>query len=541
MKTAVILAARREKDSDIPYPLMSFAEGHCLLDRTLGILREQHFSNILIVVGYKAEMFERYASDDVRLIVNEEYEFMASMGSLALVRDYVTEDFLLIESDTFFERKVIERLCDERRGNCLSMTEESGSGDECFVETKNGFVTKISKDRHRVCRFEGEMIGASRISAPTFRRMVQAWEEADNSYLNYEYLLMDVTDALDRPVVMFKNLIWGDVDCMEDFKRLKNDIYPRLRRRENPFDHDNLVMYLQHVFPEKDVSNAKITQIGGMSNKNFKVEVDGRCYVLRVPGNGAEGMVERENEEFNAKEACKMGVNPEIRYFNAKTGIKLADYVENAETLNAATIQRHDNMDKIARIYQTIHGSHIRLKNEFNIFHEIIKYEGLINDAATSMYEGWEEIRPKVMALEGYLNELGMELCPCHNDALYENFIKDTNGRIFLIDWEYSGMNDPMADFAALFIEAGFSKENQDFILEKYFKGKIPENAHEKILCYMILWDCLWAEWTVIKEANGDDFGTYGEDRYRRAIRNLRKIYGDEDKDKNENENKNKD
>lgn len=57
MKTAVILAARREKDSDIPYPLMSFAEGHCLLDRTLGILRKLHFSNILIVVGYKAEMF----------------------------------------------------------------------------------------------------------------------------------------------------------------------------------------------------------------------------------------------------------------------------------------------------------------------------------------------------------------------------------------------------------------------------------------------------------------------------------------------------
>ena len=532
MKTAVILAARREKDSDIPYPLMPFAEGLCLLDRTLGILRELHFSNILIVVGYKAELFERYASDKITLIANEEFEFTASMGSLALARDYVNEDFLLIESDTFFERKVIERLCDERTGNCLTMTEESGSGDECYVETKNGFVTKISKDRHRVCRFEGEMIGVSRISTNTFERMLQAWEEADNPYLNYEYLLMDVTDAIDRPVVMLKNLIWGDVDCMEDFKKLKNDIYPRLRRRENPFDHDNLIMHLQQIFPAKEVSSAIITQIGGMSNKNFKVELDGRCFVLRVPGNGAEGMVERENEGFNATEACKMGVNPEIRYFNAETGIKLANYVENAETLNAATIQRHDNMEKIAKIYQTVHGSHIRLKNEFNIFHEIKKYEGLIKNAGTSMYEGWEEVRPKVMALEGYLNELGVELCPCHNDALYENFIKDANGRIFLIDWEYSGMNDPMADFAALFIEAGFTKENQDFMLERYFKGEIPKNAHKKILCYMILWDYLWAEWTVIKEANGDDFGTYGKDRYNRAIRNLCRIYGKENKTK---------
>lgn len=96
------------------------------------------------------------------------------------------------------------------------------------------------------------------------------------------------------------------------------------------------------------------------------------------------------------------------------------------------------------------------------------------------MYEGWEEVRPRVMALEGYLNELGVELCPCHNDALYENFIKAKDGTIYLIDWEYSGMNDPMADFAALFIEADFTKENQDYILDKYFNGNIPENASQR-------------------------------------------------------------
>ena len=101
MKTAVILAARREKDSEIPYPLMPFAEGLCLLDRTLGILRDLHFSNIVLVVGYKAEMFQKYAAEDVKLIKNEDYEFTASMGSLALAKDDIQEDFLLIESDTF--------------------------------------------------------------------------------------------------------------------------------------------------------------------------------------------------------------------------------------------------------------------------------------------------------------------------------------------------------------------------------------------------------------------------------------------------------
>ena len=513
MKTAVILAARKEKDCDIPYPLLPYDGVRNLIDRNLEILRENSFDNIFIVVGYRAELFDQYRTENVKLIFNHEYEFTSSMGSLAKIRNLVSEDFLLVEGDTFFEKKIVERLQNIKEGNCLSVTEESGSGDECFIETKNGFITKITKDRHRVCNFEGELMGITRIGYDTFKKILKAWDRSSNPCLNYEYLLMDVTDTIDRPYIRFKNVIWGDVDCREDFEYLSNHIYRTLRRKEDPFDEDNLRAYLR-----------EIAQIGGMSNKNFKVSLEGESFVLRVPGNGSEGMVERFNEEFNANEACKLGVNPVIRYFNPVTGVKLADFIENAETLNAATVQRHDNMRKIAKIYQTIHNSHIRLKNEFNIFKEIEKYDELLLKAGAEMYPGWEEIKPQIMNLEHYLNSLGVDLKPCHNDALYENFIKDNEGTIYLIDWEYSGMNDPMADFAALFIEAGFSKENEDYILSKYFDGSIPENAREKILCYQILWDYLWAQWTVIKEAKGDNFGAYGIDRFNRAIENLCKI-----------------
>lgn len=524
MKTAVILAARKERDSEIPYPLKPYADGLCLMDRNIGILKENGFDNIMIVIGYCQEMFDRYQTDGIKLIFNKDFEFTSSMGSLALCKDYIRDDFLLVESDTFFEAEVVHSLSALERGNCLSITEESGSGDECFVETKSGFVTKITKDRHRVCNFEGEMMGVTRLSQETFGKMVNSWETSSNPYLNYEYLLMDVTDALDRPYIRFKNVIWGDVDCQEDFKKLQNEIYRTLKRKEDPYDEENLRLHLQSIFPDKDIHAAEITQIGGMSNKNFKITLDGKSYVLRVPGNGSEGMVERSNEEFNAAAACSLGVNPHIRYFNRETGIKLTDFIENAETLNAATIQRHDNMREIARIYQIVHNSHIRLRNEFNIFHEIEKYEFLLERVGAKMYTGWENVRPKVMELEAYLNELGVDLKPCHNDALYENFIKATDGSIYLIDWEYSGMNDPMADFAALFIEADFTTENEDYILDKYFNGDIPENVRKKILCYQILWDYLWAQWTVIKEAKGDDFGSYGQDRFNRAVENLKKI-----------------
>jgi len=525
MRTAIILAARKERDSEVPYPLMPFDGRTCLIDRTIRILRENDISQIIIVAGFRHELFDKYRSDGIKIVYNKDYEFTASMGSLALCKDEVQEDFILVEGDTFYEKQVIEKLAAIDSGNCISMTEESGSGDECFVETNKGFVTKLTKDRHNVRNYEGEMMGITRISLDTFGKLIEAWEHSSNPYLNYEYLMMDVTDTLDRPYIRFRNVIWGDVDCKDDFRHLQNHTYRALCRKENPFDEENLRAHLHTIFCDKDVTAAEIIQIGGMSNKNYRVNLEGRSYVLRVPGNGSDGMVERANEEYNAMEGCKMGVNPPIRYFNAETGIKLADFVENAETLNAATVQRHDNMRKIAKIYQTIHNSHIRLKNEFNIFREIEKYDTLIEHAGAVMYEGWREVRPKVMGLENRLNRLGVDLKPCHNDALYENFIKAEDGTVYLIDWEYSGMNDPMADFAALFIEAGFEKENEDYILDRYFGGgNIPPETHEKILCYQILWDYLWAQWTVVKEAKGDDFGTYGLDRYNRAGKNLRKL-----------------
>ncbi len=520
MKTAIILTARKERGSEIPYPLLPFDEDLCLISRTLTLLREIGITKIVMVVGYHAELFENYRSSDVEIVNALNYEFTGSMASLAAAADFINEDFILIEGDTFFEKKVLESLYSKEEGNCLVATEESGSGDECYIESQCGFITKISKDKHRICKFEGELLGISRITYDTYQAMLSKWHKSNNSYLNYEHVLMDVTTPLERPFIFFQNLIWGDVDCPEDFKRLREVTYRALRRKEDPFDKDNLHLYLSEIFPGKDIAQAEIQQIGGMSNKNFRVNFEGRSYVLRVPGPGSEGMVERCNEEFNALEGCRMGVNPEIRYFNAKTGIKLADYVDNAETLNSATIKRHDNLKKIVNIYHKIHDAHVRLKNEFNLFLEIEKYEKLLDNCHGHMYDGWDSFKPQVMALEERLNAIGVELCPCHNDAVAENFIKAEDGTIFLIDWEYSGMNDPMADFAALFIESEFTEEEQDYFLSKYYSNKIPDRIKERILCYEILWDTLWALWTVIKEVAGDNFGSYGNDRYNRAKKN---------------------
>lgn len=282
-----------------------------------------------------------------------------------------------------------------------------------------------------------------------------------------------------------------------------------------------IIDYLQQIFPEAAPTDFSIDRVGGMSNFNYKVLFGDKSYVLRIPGNGADGMVERENEELNSMLAQKMGIHPTIEYFNRKTGIKLVDYIENAETLNPTSIQEASNLKQIAAIYRTLHNSRVRERNDFNIFHEIDKYNFLMEKSGAKMYENNTGGASRVIALEHRLNQMGVDLKPCHNDGVPENFIKDVNGKIYLIDWEYSGMNDPVAELAALFLESEFSKESQDIVLEQYFEGKIPADLPERLLIYQVLWDYLWAQWTVIKEAKGDDFGGYGRMRYERAMKNL--------------------
>ncbi|HCS88063.1 MAG TPA: choline kinase, partial [Bacteroidales bacterium] len=211
------------------------------------ILRSCGYTNIVVIVGYKRELFEPYQSEDVHIVFNPDYEFCASMGSLVMAAPYINEDFLIIEGDTFYEKKIVETLTNTSEPNCLIVTEETGSGDECYVETQHGFLKQITKDKHAVPCIEGELVGVAKISLSVFRRMISLYRESSNSYMNYEYVLMRSTTIVERPCIRFQNLIWGDVDTQEDLKRLQQT-YRILQRKENPFNEENLRQYLSPIF-----------------------------------------------------------------------------------------------------------------------------------------------------------------------------------------------------------------------------------------------------------------------------------------------------
>ncbi len=444
------------------------------------------------------------------------------MSSLSLVKDVIDDDFLLLENDTVFEERAIKEILKSKDRDCMLITSESGSGDEALVEIRDGYVYKMSKDVHQFNKIDGEMIGISKISYEVFEKMIEQFKYNKNPYLNYEYMLMDIGREFKIGYKKIDDLVWSEIDSMAHYERFIKKIYSKLLRKEQEIKINNIKDKLVQILDVDESEIEDVVLAGGMTNKNYKVRISGKDYILRIPGNGTESMISRVNEKHNSKLANELDIDTHILYFDEVSGIKISELIEDAETINAQTAKREDTMEMTTSILRKLHNSELEFKNTFDVFKEIIKYEKLLKDVNGNNFEDYLDIRNKVMNLENILENLGRDVKPCHNDTVAENFIKGNNDKLYLIDWEYSGNNDPMWDLAAHIIECDFNIDEEELFLQKYFEtNEVQEKYKTKILIYKICQDFLWSLWTNIKEAKGDDFGTYGIDRYNRAKENL--------------------
>ena len=268
-----------------------------------------------------------------------------------------------------------------------------------------------------------------------------------------------------------------------------------------------------------------VEQLGGMTNQNYLVKTTNKQYIVKFFGKGTEKLINRQDEKYNLELLKDLDLDVKNYLFDIEAGIKVNEYIESAITLDSTSIKT--KFDKIAPILQTIHSSGKELRGEFAPFEEIKKYESLIEEKIP--YVNYEAVREEVFSLEKRLADLGVDRKSCHIDLVPENFIESPQGRLYLIDWEYSSMNDPMWDLAALFLESEFTRQEEEAFLSHYESEQTPV-SREKIAIYKILQDAIWSLWTVYKEEQGADFGDYGVSRYQRAVKGLSYYGGSDEK-----------
>jgi thiamine kinase-like enzyme len=261
------------------------------------------------------------------------------------------------------------------------------------------------------------------------------------------------------------------------------------------------------------------TRLAGLTNVNHLVSVGDDRYVLRIPGEGTSEYIDRIDEEVAARSAAAAGVNAEVVFFDASDGLMTTRFIDGATTMTAERFRDLDTVARAARAFRQLHTTASPFATDFTLFPMIDEYKALLASKGAALPDGYDDVQRQAELVRAALEAAPVPLVPCHCDPLCENFL-DTGQRMFIIDYEYAGNNDPMWDLGDLSVEGEFSAAQDEALLRAYFDGDVPPDQRGRMIAFKALCDLLWTLWGVIQHVNGnpaDDFWAYAMGRFERC------------------------
>jgi thiamine kinase-like enzyme len=243
------------------------------------------------------------------------------------------------------------------------------------------------------------------------------------------------------------------------------------------------------------------------------------AYTLRVPGKDTYEYVDRAAEEHNARIMAAAGVNARVLYFDATDGTMLSEFVEGVNMTQTRFRDEPEAPARVALALKRVHRLGPVFRSRFDVVAMIDVYLGILRKLGAPLPEDYHEVEQGARAVRRALDASPMPLSPCHNDPWPGNLL-DAGGRLYIIDWEFSGMNDPMWDLGDLSVEAGFEPEQDRVMIEAYYGATAPLALYSRLALYKALSDLLWALWGLIQHANDNprnDFLTYALGRLGRC------------------------
>ncbi len=262
-----------------------------------------------------------------------------------------------------------------------------------------------------------------------------------------------------------------------------------------------------------------VERLGGLTNRVWRVEVPDGPVVLRLPGAGTEDYIDREVEAVNAQAAARAGVSPEVLHVDPAAGVMVSRHVAGRTMTPEAFRCVPGAPARAGEAFRRLHRSGERFAFRFELFAMIEDYLGVLGRRGADLPEGYHATVAEAQAVRAALDARPAALAPCHCDPLCENFI-DTGSRMWLVDWEYSGMNDPVWDLGDLSVEAGLSAAQDRELLEAWGDGPPSAALVGRMVASKAMCDLLWTLWGLIQHANGnpaDDFWAYATGRFARC------------------------
>lgn len=265
----------------------------------------------------------------------------------------------------------------------------------------------------------------------------------------------------------------------------------------------------------RDVSIQQLS--GGLTNTNYKVTVDGMPYFVRVPGESTELLaIDRDNEHHNTRAAASAGVAPKVLHHLPEHSAMVLEFLD-GKTMSKDSLNQPGQPSRMAQAIKKLHAGP-RFYSDFNMFRLTEYYLNLCRERSIEIPKGYPERIPVVNEIEKAMSVKPLAPVPCNNDLLAENYIDDGE-QLWLIDYEYSGNNDPTFELGNTCQEMQFNDDQIEEVCAAYFGDASPQMV-ARMKLNMIMSDVGWGLWAAIQARISTidfDFWGWALERWGRA------------------------
>lgn len=505
-KRAIILAAGFGMrmvpiNTEMPKGLLE-VNGEPLIERIIKQLHEVGIQEIYIVVGFMKEKYE-YLMDEygVELVVNPDYAAKNNLHSLRLVKEHL-ENAYIVPCDIWCDRNPFHR---HELYSWYMVSNLVENESNVRVNRKMELVTVPENVGGNA------MIGISYLTKEDSDTVSARIEELckkpqyDGSF--WEEALYNK----DRMIVTARVVHSADVVEINTYEQLRE-----IDSDSNQLKTDAIRLICKALCAKpEEVTDITVLK-KGMTNRSFLFTCKDKKYIMRIPGEGTDQLINRRQEAAVYYAIADKNICDDIAYINPENGYKITEFLEDARVCDPTD---YEDVKKCMNRLRDFHALKLKVAHEFDIFGQMEFYETLW-DGTPSVYKDYEKTKANVWSLKPYIDAHTGEKILTHIDAVPDNFLfvqKDGKEEIRLIDWEYAGMQDPHVDIAMFCIYSLYNKRQVDRLIAAYFTDGCDDATRIKIYCYIAACGLLWSNWCEYKRNLGVEFGEYSLRQYRYA------------------------
>lgn len=524
-KRAVILAAGLGMpmipiNTEVPKGLLD-VNGEPLIERIIKQLHEVGINEIYVVVGFMKEKY-KYLIDEygVKLVINPDYISKNNLHSMRLVKEHL-ENAYIVPCDIWCDYNPFRRhelyswymvsnlVSNEssvrvnRKMELVTVPEASGGN------TMIGICYLIKEDADIVVNRIEELCKSQKYDGAF-------WEEA---LFNKERMIISARVVNSTEVV--------EINTYEQLREIGGD--------PNQLKTDAI----QVICKTLNAKAEEVTDITvlkkGMTNRSFLFTCKGKKYIMRIPGEGTDQLINRRQEAEVYHIIGDKNISDDVVYINPENGYKITEFLEGARVCDPSS---YDDVKKCMRRLRAFHNLKLNVSHAFDIFEQIEFYETLWG-GRPSVYGDYEKTKANVLSLKPYIDAHSTQKALAHIDAVPDNFLifkKGGKEEIRLIDWEYAGMQDPHIDVAMFCLYSLYNKRQVDCLIAAYFTEGCDDATKIKIYCYIAVCGLLWSNWCEYKRRLGVEFGEYSLRQYRYAKEYFRIVQDELEKDEKRQE-----